>query len=564
MLNELSIKNFAIIEQLSISFKDGLTVLTGETGAGKSIIIDAIGLLIGGRGSSEFVRYGTEKAELEGLFTIKDHHNINHLAQEYGIEISEGTIILRRDISSSGKSVCRVNGKLVTLSILKELGTALIDVHGQHENQVLMNSENHIHLLDQYGKDEIEKPLLEYREMYAQYKEVQSKLEQITHDEQQMAQRVDLLQFQLTEIENAKLQPKEDEQLLEEKQKLTNFEKLHNALYNSYEALSGDQKGLDSIGKSMSMLSQVESMDDNLKELSQTVSNAFYQLQEASYSIRDYFEGLAFDEERLNEIEVRLNEIHALKRKYGQDASDIISYGEKIKIELSTLTNREEHIFKLNEKIQKLTHKLRLKADKVTKARKNVASDLKKAILKELKNLYMDKTKIEVMFNNSEHLDRFTKNGTDQIEFLISTNPGEPVKPLVKVASGGEISRIMIALKTIFSQHQGMTSIIFDEVDTGVSGRVAQSIAEKIHMLSVGSQVLCITHLPQVAAMSDTHLFISKHEKDKRTYTKITELNHTEKVKEIGRMISGVEVTQLTKDHAEELLQMAEQLKIGT
>jgi DNA repair protein RecN (Recombination protein N) len=568
MLTELSIKNFAIIDSLQVSFDSGLSVLTGETGAGKSIIIDAIGLLIGGRGSSEFVRFGKEKAELEGLFTIHKNHYIHDVAEEYGIDINDEMVILRRDISANGKSVCRVNGKMVTISVLKQVGSMLIDVHGQHENQVLMNDENHILLLDQYGSSNVNKELSSYRQIFSDYKAIKEKLKQLTHDDQQMAQRVDLLQFQINEIEKANLIPNEDEQLMEEKQKLLNFEKLHTALQGSYDALTSDGQGLDAIGIAMRHLEDIAEMDEKLKEFSEIVSSAFYQIQETTYSIRDYYDTLEYDESRLNEIEARLNEIYVLKRKYGKDVQEILQYCENIKEELETLTNHEEHLLQLQKELSTVTNKLFASGKKLSKIRKQVANELKNEIMKELKDLYMDKAIIEIAFHKSDvqtaESVHFTKNGIDNIEFLISTNPGEPVKPLAKVASGGEISRIMLALKTIFSQHQGLTSIIFDEVDTGVSGRVAQAIAEKISKLSTGSQVLCITHLPQVAAMSDTHLYISKHEKEDRTYTKITPLNEEDKIKEIGRMISGVEVTQLTKEHARELLQLANKLKASS
>jgi DNA repair protein RecN (Recombination protein N) len=568
MLTELSIKNFAIIDALQVSFDNGLTVLTGETGAGKSIIIDAIGLLIGGRGSSEFVRYGEEKAELEGLFTVHEGHHIHKIADEYGIEISDDMVILRRDISTNGKSVCRINGKLVTISVLKEIGAMLIDVHGQHENQMLMNNDNHIVLLDQYGAAKINKELKNYRALFTEYKTIKDKLKKLSHDDQQMAQRVDLLQFQINEIEKANLTANEDEALMEEKQKLLNFERLFTALKGSYDAIATEGKGLDAIGMAMRHLEDIAQMDERLKEFSEVVSSAFYQIQETSYSIRDYYETLEYDESRLNEIEGRLNEIYVLKRKYGKDVKEILKYCEAIKEELDTLTNHEEHMTQLQKDLTAIEVKLLTSGKKLTKVRQQVAQQLKAAIMKELTDLHMTKAIFEIAFQqpNDDLIENvhFTKNGIDQIEFLISTNPGEPVKPLAKVASGGEISRIMLALKTIFSKHQGLTSIIFDEVDTGVSGRVAQAIAEKISKLSAGSQVLCITHLPQVAAMSDTHLYISKHEKKDRTYTKIAPLNEDDKIKEIGRMISGVEVTQLTKEHAKELLQLANKLKASS
>ncbi|MGD6795906.1 DNA repair protein RecN [Metabacillus indicus] len=572
MLAELSIKNFAIIEALTVSFEKGLTVLTGETGAGKSIIIDAVHLLVGGRGSSEFVRYGEKRAELEGLFLLDDDaHPVLERCQEFGIDTSDGMIVLRRDISAAGKSICRVNGKLVTIGILREIGQLMIDIHGQHDNQELMNEENHWKLLDQYGSSKINHALSSYREIYTTYASLQKKIKQLSENEQEMAHRLDLIQFQLEEIEKADLKLKEDEQLMEEKNEISNFEKVYESLQNSYNSLHGEQRGLDYIGHSMSHLEEVSSINDSLKEMSETVSNCYYMLEDLSFQIRSELDRLEFDPERLNEIEARLAEITHLKRKYGQSVEEILEYAAGIEEEIDTIQNRDSHLYKLKNELDSVTKDLVIEASNLTAVRRKSAAELIKNIQQELKELYMEKTKFEVMFgvrkghSDSVQIDgvpaKFTENGVDETEFYLSTNPGEPLKPLSKIASGGELSRIMLAMKSIFSKHQGVTSIIFDEVDTGVSGRVAQAIAEKIYKVSVGSQVLCITHLPQVAAMADTHLFISKETVKGRTKTSVKPLLEEEKIKEVGRMIAGVEVTDLTKQHAKELLALAEAAK---
>lgn len=560
----MSIKNFAIIESLGVSFQKGLTVLTGETGAGKSIIIDAISLVAGGRGSSEFVRYGCNKAEIEGLFLLdNDDHPCIEKGKELGIDISDGMVVLHRDILTSGKSICRINGKLVTLGILREIGRTLIDIHGQHEHQDLMNSERHLPLIDQFDEKLTAPASEEYQRLYDQFLKLKKQLKGLTENEQKMAHRLDLIQFQLTEIKNAELEPGEEESLINEKNQLSNFEKIHTSVTRSYKALSDEQQGLDWVGFAMSELEDVSILDEKLKVIYDNISSSFYLLEEAASSLRDQIDLLEFDPERLNFIETRLNEIRFLKKKYGQTIEDILEYAAKIEDEIDQIQNREVHLDRLRKNIKEVQNDLLLEAENLSNIRKQIAEKLIGEIHKELKELHMAKTVFDIQFALTDPPE-FLSTGIDKVEFLISTNPGEPLKPLTKIASGGELSRIMLALKSIFSKHQGITSIIFDEVDTGVSGRVAQSMAEKIYKISNGSQVLCITHLPQVAAMADSHLFISKETKGDRTVTSISELKMEEKVKEVARMISGVEITDLTEQHASELLQLANQMKVGS
>jgi len=575
MLAELSIKNFAIIESLSISFQKGLTVLTGETGAGKSIIIDAISLVAGGRGSSEFVRYGCKKAEIEGLFLLdNDEHPCIEKSAELGIEITDGMVVLHREILTNGKSICRINGKLVTLGIIREIGRTLIDIHGQHEHQDLMNEERHLPMVDQFDEKMTVPSLEEYQRLYNQFLQLKKQLKGLNENEQKMAHRLDLIQFQLTEIKKANLEPGEEERLIEEKVRLANFEKIHTAVGRSYEALTAEQQGLDWVGLAMSELEDISALNDKLKTIYENVSSSFYLLEEAASALRDELDLLEFDPDRLDFIETRLNEIRFLKKKYGQTVEDILEYAATIEDEVDQIQNREVHVDRLRKQLIEVQKDLLIEAQNLSNLRKKIAEKLKREIHRELKDLYMEKTLFDIQFTLSEgkgndqtvsyqgHPVEFLPTGLDQVEFLISTNPGEPLKPLSKIASGGELSRIMLALKSIFSKHQGITSIIFDEVDTGVSGRVAQSMAEKIYKISNGSQVLCITHLPQVAAMADTHLFISKETKGERTVTLISDLNMEEKVKEVARMISGVEITELTKQHANELLELANQMKL--
>lgn len=560
MLSELAIKNFAIIDELSISFEKGLTVLTGETGAGKSIIIDAIHLLVGGRGSYEFVRHGEDKAEIEGLFLINDSkHPCYEKLSSFGIQIEDGMLVLRREISNKGKSVCRINGKLVTIAILREVGGTLVDIHGQHEHQQLMDETIHLSLLDEFGSEKIAPALAEYEDLYRKYEKLTRKYTQLTENEQQTVHRLDLLKFQHNEIENSELQLNEEEQLIIERNELNNFERVFEALQTCYSALQGEQKGLDWVGLAMSHLENVAQVNDNYQKLQELISNSFYMLEDVSHSVRAQLDELSYNPDRLNEIESRLTEVNQLKRKYGQTIEAILEYSATIEEEIETLENRESHIEQLEKEIVSVKKDLKLEAKQLTDLRKQYSIQLAELIHQELTELYMEKTIFNVHFQDEGK--RFTRKGVDSIQFYITTNPGEPLKPLSKVASGGELSRIMLALKNIFSQHQGVTSIIFDEVDTGVSGRVSQAIAEKIYQVATKSQVLCISHLPQVAAMADTHLYIAKKTENKRTFTTVKSLNNDEKIKEIGRMISGVEITDLTTEHARELLELAEQVK---
>ncbi|ADH99765.1 DNA repair protein RecN [Salisediminibacterium selenitireducens] len=567
MLLELTIKDFAIIERVTISFEGGLTVMTGETGAGKSIIIDAIGQLIGGRGSADFVRHASKRAEIEGIFSIEDPVNreLNALFEELDLpKIEEGTVLLRREITNQGKSICRINGKLTTLGILRQVGQTLVDIHGQHEHQRLLQQDQHVGFLDRFAGKPVEKAKKEYGVLYKQYMQKRKQLHQFSDNEQQLAQRLDLLQYQYNEISDADLSPGEDEELLEEKKLLENSEHLYNAVRGSYDALYGDGKGLEWVMTAMNQLSEAAEVDDKLASLNESVTNQYYLLEEASFSLRDYFETITFDSERLQVIEDRLSEIQQLKRKYGATVNDILEYASRVEEEIDALSNREQRIEEWQEEVAALRKDLILEGTHLHEQRKKAAGKLEKAIQTQLKELYMKDTVFDVKIDTGDLEsgdEAITKEGIDKVSFQVATNKGEPLKSLAKIASGGEISRMILALKTILSKHEGVTSLIFDEVDTGVSGRVAQAIAEKIHRISGNSQVLCITHLPQVAAMADTHMFISKESKQNRTITRVEALSAKDKTEEISRMISGVEITDLTRQHANELIAQADRMK---
>lgn len=560
MLRELTIKNFAIIRDLSISFDNGLTVLTGETGAGKSIIIDAVQLLAGGRGSSEFIRHGEKKAELEGMFEVShDAHPVFRKLEESGIPSDdEGTVILRRDISASGKSTCRVNGKLVTLAILREVGAALIDIHGQHETQELMDEQRHVLLLDQFGWQTIGAAKESYASLYDRYVKLKRRLTRYDESEQQVAHRIDLYRFQLTEIDEAGFYEGEEEELEEERTRLKNFNDIYERVSSAYESIQGESKGLDWTGAAMSDLEHAAEVDPQAGEFATSVSDAFYTLQETAFSLKNMLDGMEFDPNRLDEVEHRLALLQTMKRKYSATVAEILAYRDKIAEELEKLLNRDERLQDERKEVESLEADLAVEAGELAGLRREAAVRLAESIHNQLSELYMEKAQFTVDFRERSQFDR---NGSEDVIFLISANVGEPPKPLAKVASGGELSRVMLALKTIFSKHQEVTSIIFDEVDTGVSGRVAQAIAEKIAVISLNSQVLCISHLPQVAAMADHHLFIRKEVTGDRTTTSVKELEGMERTEELSRMMTGAEMTDLTKRHAEELLVMAAERK---
>ncbi|RLL48124.1 DNA repair protein RecN [Oceanobacillus piezotolerans] len=565
MLTELSIRDFAIIDEISVTFYEGLTVLTGETGAGKSIIIDAIQLLAGGRGSVDYVRHGTKKCEIEGLFILEDdNHDIYRIAEQFGVEIVDGQVVLERVITASGKSICRVNSKLVTLGILKEFGRTLIDIHSQHETQSLMDADHHIDFLDLYDPKLILKAKEEYLVLYNKLKALQKRYKQLNENEQENAQRLDLLQFQRNELEEANLSPNEDEQLELERQSLMNFERIYTSLNDTYNALYGESKGLEWVNKAHLALDESKRYDTFINEKAEEMAEHYFALEELTYDLRNHMDRLQYDPERLNEIEARLNEINRLKRKYGSTVNDLLTYQAKIEEEIEQITNKDTHLSSLQKQMEEVEKDVKLEADQLHDLRKKSAERLTKAVSKELKDLYLEKASFDIAFEKEEQNGKvqYNQNGYDHVSFLISTNPGEPLKELSKVASGGELSRIMLVLKKLFAKSQGVTSVIFDEVDTGVSGRVAQAIAEKIYQISVNSQVLCITHLPQVAAMADTHKFIQKQLKGKRTITSVKELTKEEQIVELSRMITGTKLTETAKEHAKELLDLAYSFKV--
>ncbi|MWC28378.1 DNA repair protein RecN [Paenibacillus sp. MMS18-CY102] len=566
MLRELSIRNLAVIEEVTVSFHNGFHVLTGETGAGKSILIDALSLVVGGRGHAELVRHGCDRSEIEAVFDMSANHPVWDVLSRNGLSASsEELLVIRRELNAQGKSVSRINGQTVNLSILREAGECLVNIHGQHEHQSLFRTEKHLEWLDAYAGEPLGDRKRTYSSLYKQYESARSALRELEETSRKQMQMLDLYRFQLEEISSAQLQVGEDESLAEEKRKLTYAERLRDNAAEAYDLLYG-QQGLDAIGKAVSKLEDICSFDKSaIGPLLEQLQSAFYQAEDAGYSLRDYRDSIEADPERLSWIDDRLNMIHHLKRKYGETTEDILAYYNKIKTECEWLENRDERLQQLREEEQRLYAGAVALAYELTSLRTHAAGRLSTAIESELQQLQMGGTMFRVALEPPRQEEqaevKLGPHGMDEAVFLLAPNPGEPLKPLAKIASGGEMSRVMLALKSIFAAIDQIPVLIFDEVDTGVSGRAAQSIAEKLSLLSNGCQVFSITHLPQVACMADHHYEIRKSVIENRTRTSVTELALMGRIEELARMLGGVEVTEKTRHHAQEMLDLAHQRK---
>lgn len=562
MLLEMTIRQLAVIEHVELHCQNGFHVLTGETGAGKSIIIDALSLIAGGRSSSDLVRYGSDKASIEAMFGISPDHPVWAVLERLGIEADpDEHLIIRREITAQGKSTSRINGQLVNLAMLKEVGEWLVNIHGQHEHQSLFKADEHLRWLDMFGEAEISPARQAYQEAYDAYQMLRKQLRELQDTSKQNLQMIDLYRFQVEEIRSAQLKPDEDEALVEEKQRLANSEKLYTSAADAYELLYGANKGLDSVRRAMQKLQDIAGLDPaKLQALTDQVQSSYYQLEDAAYQIREYRDEVEFNPSRLDFIEQRLDTISSLRRKYGETVSDILAYADKIERELDMIENKDEKLLQLEKQEQAALAALRRLADDLTSQRKSVADRLAAEIVLELRELHMERTQFQVHFAPFEGR-KLTRDGADQVEFLISANPGEPLRSLSKIASGGEISRVMLALKSIFARVDRIPVLVFDEVDTGVSGRAAQAIAEKMSKLSHSCQVFSITHLPQVACMADTHYRIHKTTDGDRTYTNVDDLSTDERIHELARMLGGVEVTDKTLQHAQEMLALANDKK---
>ncbi len=556
MILELYMKNCALVEELRLNIDKNLNILTGETGSGKSIIIDALGLCLGDKYDRSFLRKGTDKGLVEAVF-LSDNIYLKKILDENDISMEDDNLlVITRLIYSDGKSTARVNGRTVKVSLLKEIASTLIDIHGQHQNQALFNKDTHLKFLDLFGENELEKFKAAYRKVYHKYSELKKALNSLTEnkDEMQIQREIDLLRFQINEIEAANLNKNEYEDLLKQREVYRNSEKIYNNLNSSYSKLhNGEYNVIDLIGLASKELNDISKYDSVLSEYSDTVERIMYELQDISGDIRNYKDNIDFEPYELEQIELRIDEINNLRRKYGDSIDDIFEYYEKIKDRLDEILNRDERVEQLKSQLMNIEEDLKIKANKLTKARIEVATTLEKILLDELKSLNMKNVMFKVNFEESS----FTLNGIDDIEFMISFNLGEDIKPIYKVASGGEMSRFMLAFKTILADIDDIDTLVFDEIDTGISGIAAQIVGEKLSDIAKKKQIICITHLPQIAANADTHYCIEKDTSNNRTFTNVSKLNQCQRKNEIARLIAGNNITEKTIEHASEIIEMA-------
>jgi len=547
LLSLLHIENIAVIERSDISFDGGFVVLTGETGAGKSIVIDAISAILGERAYRDMIRTGAQKASVRAVFT-----DVPRLAwfEENGVEY-DSEVVIQREIYLDGKNVCRVNGSLVTVSILRKLGIQLINIHGQHDSASLLDEANHLGFLDAFAdNDDI---LTAYTEKYETVSKLRREIDRMTMDEDEKARRMDTLRYQIAEIEKAELEAGEDDVLEDRRKLLQNAEKLSDGMDAAVECLYGGDEtdgAASLLAQADRELARLERYTDAFSAIHERVADLMYQVQDAAEEVRDARDGLNYSADELEQIESRLDVIHRLRRKYGASCEDILAYLENAKAELDAIEFADDHLERLKNKLNQAEGEAFDAALQLRKNRKAAAKVLSERILTELTQLDMPRVQFECQFAEQE----MAANGADQVVFYMSANAGEALKSMSKVASGGELARIMLAMKNVLAEKDQVQTLIFDEVDTGVSGRAAQKVAEKLKSVAAHKQVLCVTHLPQLAALAHTHLLIAKEERSGRTFTTVTPLDIEGRKRELARIIGGTNITQTTLDSAAEML----------
>lgn len=536
MLNHLSIKDFAVIENTSVDFNDGLNIITGETGAGKSVVIEGISLALGARADSSFIRTGCSKA----------------IVQLVG-DLDGEDIIISREISSNGKNICKLNGEIVPLSQLKETCQKLADIHGQYDNQFLLNPENHIFFLDQFGKAKVQPIIDQVSALYKDYAQKKQELSTLLKNEREMKQKLDYYEFQLKDIDSLNLKTGEDEALEEEVNLLQNSEKIYGNLDDVYHSVYGQQDSvLDNLYASLKALEEISSFSKDIDEIKNTFSDTYYSLDDLKNTIRDLRDSISFSPSQLDAAILRLEQIKEAKSKYGNTIEEILNYRESINDILGDSIDFEHKKNRLYEEVKQTKELLLAKCGELTNMRKALALELEKLISRELIELNFNNANISINFKS---LEEPTVNGLDDVEILISTNKGEDLKPLSKVASGGEMSRIMLAFKKITSAEDSIETLIFDEIDNGISGITASIVSKKLKEIAENHQIICITHLPQIAASGKTNYRIVKSEDNAHTYTTIQELSYDEKVNEIARLLGGINITDTTLKSAKELIE---------
>jgi DNA repair protein RecN (Recombination protein N) len=555
--------NFAIIDNLKINFTRGFNVLTGETGAGKSIIVEGISMILGGRASKDLIKSGKSKATIEGLFYLEEPKKINILLNDFGIDMDPNNyLLISREIHANGPSISRLNGRTVTLAMLNSITPYLVDIHGQHEHQSLLNTDNHIKLIDSFGDEDLRDLIRDISYKYKILNEEKRKLERLSLNNIERDREIDLLKYQLDEIIEANLSEWDEEGILNEYTKMSNIKAISYNLAEVANILNTSNYNyisvLDSINKAIARINEIKNLDNHLLEFNTTLNDINFQLQDLSRDMMHYIESLELNQDRLNLLEEKINQINSLKKKYGNTIDDILVYKESIENRLNILINMEKEIEKSNKKIAAIEKDLAEDCSKLTNIRKKLGEKLEVLITKELKDLNMNNVVFKVKYDK---LNYFALNGWDKIEFLISTNRGEDLKPLSKIVSGGEMSRIMLAFKSILADVDNIPCLIFDEIDTGISGRTAQIVGEKIKMISKNHQIISISHLPQIAALADTHFLIKKEIIKNQTVTKVKKLSYNERIDELARLLGGVDLTDTTRLHAKEMLDMSKSLK---
>ena len=555
MLEHLHIKNVALIKESEISFGEGLNILTGETGAGKSMVIDSLQFALGGRAGKDFLRHGEKMASVEALFAVQSE-SLQEKLEENGIEPEEdGSVLITRTLSETGKSVCRVNGSTVTVSMLKEFAEDLIDIYGQHEHQSLLNPSRHIRLLDRFCGAGFGEAMEEYKASFQALKEIDRQLEALMGDESQREQRMDILSFQKEEIETAAIKAGEEEELLEQKKRLGSMEKLMRltgeGLALLYDGNDRMPSACDQLGDALSKLQEAAEIDPALTSFADALADAYAAVEDTARELKREAEKQENDPETLEQIEERLQIIYKLKRKYGGTVEAVLAFYDKVAEELDFLANSNEKVAELTAAKEKEQKKLTAYAETLTARRKDTAEQVAEQIEKALQDMEMKGARFHIQIDEKAD---WTADGKDKVEFLISANAGESLKPLAKIASGGEMSRVMLALKTVLVDADEIGTFIFDEIDTGVSGRTARKVGEKMRFLGKKRQILCITHLPQIAAMADSHFLIEKESQGTETTTKVTPLSEEGSVGEVARLMGGSDVTETTLAAARELI----------
>lgn len=555
MLVELDIQNFAIIKSLKIKFQPQMTVLIGETGAGKSILIDALSLLLGHRAQKEMVRSGQSKAVVTGLFTLQDEEmrEVEQIADDYGLPMDGDDLIISREISSKGRNVIRINGQLTTITALAKIGEYLVDIHGQNDQQMLMDQSRQIDLVDEYaGKDF--KPLLgKYQAEYRTWQSLNQRLEHLRRDSRELAQRQDILQFQVEELTQADLTDEQEDQNLEDEfNKLNNYQKIAESANFMIQLFDDDEHGLTSLlGDAQGAAEDLADLDKDFKNVAQSITDGVYSLSDARSELGDIMDSLEFDEERYQYVQNRLDLLNNLKKKYGPSLADVFDFYAKVSKELSQFETGGLDEEELVKQIAAVEEKMSVMAADLHQARESTALKLEEAIKRELADLYMDKARFSIRFAKT---DNFTVKGTDDLAFYIAPNPGEELMPLVKIVSGGEQSRLILALKAIFSRVEPVGTMVFDEIDTGVSGRVAAAIGKKMHAIAGQKQVIAITHSPQVAASADHRFAIAKQVAAGETFTQVKELDEDSSIKMIAQMMAGANVSEAAEQNAADLI----------